>query len=269
LSLRRILRLCRGRARVLIVFRRMFRRRSRVLDSARAAVVRHMIRVSYNSLLHNRLVRIRCVDIRLIHVHHSRVVGEVPTSPLPACKADPAVAVSIVHAAVVTHVPAPVASMKSIPAAVPSPVGRRPESAEIWRRNPHAWHPVVVPFIVRIRPIAGCPHQVWLGANWLHIHGQRRGRKPDINTDAHLRMQRCSGNRHQKSKQNETHGSKQLHEQNPPGSFKPCPLSESPRSKQHWAWGYSVRLAAASMPGMVKQSLWFLLRCFANVRRLA
>ena len=71
-----VLRLGRGRSCVGLVFYRLLSGRGRVLNSARTAVVGDVIWVGHDACLHDALIYVSGVDIGLIHMHHSRVVGK-------------------------------------------------------------------------------------------------------------------------------------------------------------------------------------------------
>src|SRR5580658_1047816 len=119
-----------------------------MLNAAWTAVIRRTIITDDRILLNNRLVYISRVNETLIHMYHSSVVGKSTASPLAAGKANAAEPEPIVHAAIIAHLRAPIPIMESVIAVRPTPVGRRPQGAEIWRRYPRARHPVVVPIVV-------------------------------------------------------------------------------------------------------------------------
>ncbi len=177
-----------------------------VLNPSLAAVVRNMIGIGHNALLHNRRVDVRHVDDTHVHARHRGVVGKRSAPPLAARKPNAAESEAVVHAAVVSNCLAPVAVMESVLPVVPSPVRRCPQRAAIGSRHPRARYPVVISVVVGIRPIPWRPHQVRLRAHWLHIDGQHRRRKPDIDAYANAELSvRIRGNhRYQQSKQEKT-----------------------------------------------------------------
>src|SRR5262249_55947868 len=71
------------------------------------------------------------------------VVVEAVASPVAAEISDAPVAEAVVDAAVVTDVQAPVAAVEYEQAIVPAPVTRRPQRADVRRKNPRARHPIV------------------------------------------------------------------------------------------------------------------------------
>jgi hypothetical protein len=176
-------------------------RRSRVLNSAGTAVVSDMMRVGYDAGFDDCTVYIGGVNICLIHANHRRVIRKRVAAPFAACEPDATESEAVVHAAVVAHVLAPVTVMKSVLAAVPAPVRRCPHCAHVRGWHPRAWIPVVVPIVVGIRPVAGRPHQIWLGAYRLLIYGQSRRSEANIDGDAKLGMDRNCRNWYQQSKQ--------------------------------------------------------------------
>jgi len=119
-----------------------------VLNSARPAVVRYVIGIGHDVLLHNRLVYIGGMDDSHIHLRDRGVVGKVVATPLAAGKADSAEAEAVVDATVVAYVPAPIPIVESILSPCESPVGRRPQSALIGSRHPRAGNPEVVSVVL-------------------------------------------------------------------------------------------------------------------------
>ena len=141
-----------------------------MLNSAWTAVIRDVMRVGYNAGFNDCPVHISGVNVSLIHSNYRRVIRKRVAAPLAAGKPDAPESEAVVHAAVVAHVLAPVAVMKSVLTAVPTPVRRRPHRAHVRSRHPRAWIPVVVPIVVGIRPVSRRPHQVGLRTNRLLVH---------------------------------------------------------------------------------------------------
>ena len=77
------------------------RRAGGVLNATRTAVVGHVMRIGDDASLHHCPINVGSVNNGLIHMHDRGVIGKVATAPLAAGKADAAVAVAVVHAAVV------------------------------------------------------------------------------------------------------------------------------------------------------------------------
>jgi hypothetical protein len=127
-----------------------------VLNPAWTAVIGDVPVVGDGVSLHHRPVVVGDVDDAFIHVHDRGVVCKRIAAPLASGEADTSIAETIVHAAVVAHMAAPVAPMKHVAATGPAPVVRRPKRALIGSRNPGAGNPVVVP--VAPGPVAGNPH---------------------------------------------------------------------------------------------------------------
>jgi hypothetical protein len=122
------------------------------------------------------------------NMHHSGVIGKVSASPFAADKANAAIAVAVVHAAVVADMGTPVATMEDIESVIPAPIRRSPQVAGLRRRNPGSGNPVVA--VVAIGPVAGCPHQAGFGAWRLIIDRQRRRCKANADKNAGIRGSR-------------------------------------------------------------------------------
>jgi hypothetical protein len=97
-----------------------------VLNAVGAAAEGDMVGVGYARSLDDRAVNESGVDDGFIHMDHRGVVGKFIAAPLAAGKADAEIAATVVHAAVVAYVPAPVALIKAVLAAAPAPVAGRP-----------------------------------------------------------------------------------------------------------------------------------------------
>lgn len=121
-----------------------------------------------------------------INVPDCGVVFEEPAVPAATEKADPKVSKSIIDAAIIADVAAPVAWMPIIHAVVPSPVSGGPKSTDKGRGDPGSGYPEVA--VRTISPIAGDPDQAGIRARGLVIDEQRRRREPDA--DHHFRA-RC------------------------------------------------------------------------------
>ncbi len=85
-----------------------------VPDSAGTTAVRDVVVIDDRSITDNRLITIGVPNNSVVHMHHRGVVSEVVAAPLPTDKADSHVAEAVVDAAVVSHMPAPVAFVKDI-----------------------------------------------------------------------------------------------------------------------------------------------------------
>src|SRR5208282_4627863 len=83
------------------------------------------------------------VNIGHIDVGHGTVIAERAAVPGPPDIAHAAVAESIVDAAVVPHVGAPIPAVREEGATPPAPVARGPQRARIRRKHPGSGHPVV------------------------------------------------------------------------------------------------------------------------------
>src|SRR5208337_3353357 len=102
-----------------------------VPDAVGPAGVGHVALVDYGGFVDNGGVDIGVADDRVVHVHNRGVVGKSVVPPLTAGKADAHVAATVVHTAVVADVHSPVAFVVTVAAAVPVPVGGRPQGALI------------------------------------------------------------------------------------------------------------------------------------------
>ena len=95
---------------------------------------------------------------RSVYAYHCRVVTETVSIPSAAAITTTAVAVAVINTAIKTYVRPPVTGMKSVNAAVITPIGRRPVKAGIWRGYPNTRYPVIAAFIIIIGPITGLPY---------------------------------------------------------------------------------------------------------------
>ena len=202
--------LVRGYGGVPLVLGHPFLRAGLVADAARAAAEGHVAIPSNEASLHAPPVLEGFVDIPAVHMHYKGVIGEDPAAPLAAGKAEAAITVAVIHAAIVADVPAPVAGMEDIEAVRPAPVAGRPQSALIGRRNPRARNPVVA--VVAIGPVTGHPHQAGLRAVGLHIDRQLRRCNTDTDEDACVRR---NGDEHDNQRQQKpARGMQKFHKKN-------------------------------------------------------
>jgi hypothetical protein len=128
-------------------------------------------------VVNDRLVDIRVVNDRPVHMHDRGIVSKTAATPLTAGEADSHVAKPIVHAAVVADMRAPVAIMEKIVPTFKAPVRRGPQSAGIRRRHPGARNPIVA--IIAVGPVARRPHVSILRAIRLNVNRQYRRRNTD------------------------------------------------------------------------------------------
>src|SRR6185437_15850263 len=99
--------------------------------------------VHHRVLVHDSGVDVGIVDDGAVYVNHRGVIGKLTSAPLAAYKADTHVAVSVVDAAVVAHVHAPVSWVEQVNATRPAPVWGSPEGAFVRRGHPGTGHPVI------------------------------------------------------------------------------------------------------------------------------
>ena len=83
------------------------------------------------------------LDVAVAHVVDRAVVVEAVAIPIPALIASSRIAISIVNAAVVADVPAPVAIVVAIAVAVVSPPSGGPQITGLGWERPRTWNPVV------------------------------------------------------------------------------------------------------------------------------
>ncbi len=169
-----------------------------VADAVRAAAEGHVAVAGDQASIDTLVVLEGGVDVADVHMHDRGVVVEVVAAPLSAGKADAAVTEAIVHAAVVTDVPSPVALMKAIPATFPTPVGGRPQRAFIGSRHPGSGNPEVA--LVAVGPVTGGPHHARLHTGGLFVDGQGRWRYADYDLGA---GKRCRGNENDHQRQHQ------------------------------------------------------------------
>jgi hypothetical protein len=152
-----------------------------VINTTRTTRVSNVIVIDHSVVVNDRLVDIRVVDDRTVHVHNRRVVSEVTSAPFSTGKADTHVAKAVVHAAVESNVIAPIAVMKEIVAAFPSPVRGSPERTRVRRRYPRTRHPVIT--IWTVSPVARRPHQTLFRTWRLYVNWKYR--RSNTDTDKH------------------------------------------------------------------------------------
>jgi len=154
---------------VAVVMMLDFMRRSVVLDDNRAVVPFMILEVVFPA------IDIPHVDF--VDMPGARVVEEIVATPFAAFKAGPGVAVSIADSTVVANVGAPVARVKAVMAAFPSPISRGPEHAGCWRPYPRSGGPDVT--VRAVCPVAGSPQITGTGAHRLSIDRYRWGSDVD------------------------------------------------------------------------------------------
>jgi hypothetical protein len=203
-----------GGSYVLIVCGDQFLRRRGMLNATGASTIGNVVIVDDRVGVDDGSVDVDVGDDGLIHAHDRGVIGKLVSAPLAAGKADAHIAEAVIHAAVVADVGTPVALVKSVVAALPAPVGGRPQRTLIGSGHPGTGNPEVA--IVAPGPIAGGPQQVGLRAEWLFIDRQDRRRNTDTDPDGDLREQRGRNHRHKQSKQKQTCRAKQSHRKNLP-----------------------------------------------------
>src|SRR5580704_16509113 len=118
----------------------------------------------------HRIVHIRVVDHRPVHVDDGCVIRKAVAHPASAAKADAAVAKAVVHATVEADMRPPVSGMEDIHAATPAPITRRPQQPGLWRPNPHTGNPVIT--LIAIGPVARIPEIAISRANRLCVNRQ-------------------------------------------------------------------------------------------------
>jgi hypothetical protein len=161
-------------------------------DPVRTSIESHVPGVRNGVGTNDRLVHVSIANDVSIHTHHCRVVCKPAAAPFPADKADAHVAVAVINTAVVPDAIAPIAIVKNVVAAVPSPPCRRPERSLVGRRHPLPGNPVVS--VISIGPITGNPHPAFLRTGRLFVH--RQNRRSDRNGDRHS-AKRCRWNEQQ------------------------------------------------------------------------
>ena len=102
------------------------------------------------------------------------VVVEVAATPITAFVAEAYIPKTVVDAAIVADMSAPVAAVKAVAVMIEAPVAGRPKCALVGSLNPGAGHPVIA--LGRPGPVAGCPDIVVAGRIWLFVVGQGRRR---------------------------------------------------------------------------------------------
>src|SRR5215469_5494201 len=106
-------------------------------------------------LRHDDAILVHIGDTYGSEVRHCTVISEFPTPPLAADKADAAVAIAVVNAAVETNMRSPVARVPSVYSSFITPIARRPQQAGPRRLHPHARDPEVAR--IAVGPVAWGP----------------------------------------------------------------------------------------------------------------
>src|ERR1039458_7633176 len=151
-----------------------FRRQRPASDASRPVVAGTVIRNVDGGVVDDDRIRYRAViDLNVgdVHIVDGTVIVETISVPVPALIADSDVAESIVNAAVVADMSAPIAMVIAVPTADKSPISRCPQIAHLRRPRPRAGHPVVT--FRSIAPISGRPQIAIAGAVRLRIFRQR------------------------------------------------------------------------------------------------
>ena len=91
-------------------------------------------------------------------------------APITTLVAEADVTKTVVDAAVVADVSAPIAAIEAVAVVKETPVARGPERALVGSLNPSAGHPVET--FRSPGPIAWCPNEVIAGSRWLVVIGQ-------------------------------------------------------------------------------------------------
>ena len=155
-------------------------------NSIRAAVEAGVSVVDDCRVVDDCLIHVDVRNYGRVHGYCCCVVREGAAAPFAAGKTAAAVAESVVHAAIEADLRPPIAFMECVITSVsPAPVPRCPEIARLRCSDPGARDPIVVANAIP-GPIAGCPHEIGLGARWLHVHRKCRRLDVDANADREL-----------------------------------------------------------------------------------
>src|SRR5580692_7799769 len=175
--------------------------------SARPSVEAHM--VVHGDIVNNRAIHVRIVNHRRIDVHDGRVVRKHSAIPASADEANPAVAEPIIDPSIETDVRSPIAGVKKVSPAAPTPIPGRPEQSHGWSHNPRSRHPVIP--IRAIRPVAGRPEVACSWTDGLLVNRQRR--RADVYGNANTNL--CGRPRwhenHYQRKQNQSKNAASAH----------------------------------------------------------
>jgi len=140
-------------------------------NAAVSTVVTHMV---IGVVVDDRRV-IRVVNIGDVYVVRLTVIEEVIVIPSSTFVASTVIAVTVVNPTVEADFGAPVAFVKQVPIAAPTPIRGSPEVADFRCFHPGSRNPVIVVFAVS--PIAGRPQVSIAGAERLLVNRQRRRTK--------------------------------------------------------------------------------------------
>jgi hypothetical protein len=145
-------------------------------DAARSVVTDACVCDVDGSVVHDNRIRHRAVvnlDVGDVgYVVDGAVVVETIAVPVAALVANADVAKTVVNAAVVADVPAPISVVVAVSATGVAPISGSPKIAGLGRTRPRAGHPIVA--LRRIAPISGRPEIAVAGAVGLRVFGERR-----------------------------------------------------------------------------------------------
>ena len=125
-------------------------------------------------ILAERIIDVGVVDNRLIHMRYSSVVLEGVATPSAAPVTVSGVAITVINASVKTDRRSPVTLVKRVSTVSPTPPSRGPKQTDPWRRDPHAWDPIIIVVIVVPAPITRSPDMSCDRTGRLHDYRQRR-----------------------------------------------------------------------------------------------
>ncbi len=130
-------------------------------------------------VVHRRIVDHGPVDIGVvhngsIHIRHRGVVPEMPTIPFTTAISYTTITKPIVHPAIKTNMRPPITTMPAIISTGKTPITRRPQKADSWRRSPITWYPIVTVFISTPCPITRHPEITIGRTGGLNVNRDRR-----------------------------------------------------------------------------------------------
>src|SRR5450631_4568951 len=149
---RRVLSLFRSRIDVPFTDCGQLRRRGLRMNAV-AAVVAHAID---GDVVNDGFV-VHIGNVHAADVVDGTVVVKMAAPPVAALVAIAAVSIAVIHAAVKSHLRAPVAGMPEKYRALHSPVPRRPEIIGLRRQHPRSRHPVIVLVVIAPSPVSRGP----------------------------------------------------------------------------------------------------------------
>ncbi len=197
-----MLRLRRHRRKMPLACERLLLPRRTRADSTIPAVVADPI---YRDVVVDHRGVVNVMNIRDVHIVHRPVIEKPAAIPASAIVAVAEISIPVIDAAVETNLRSPISLIEKISIAAISPIPGSPEISDPRRAHPRSRHPVVVPEIVVVSPVAGRPEEPFPRTKRLLIHRQRRRSKGHRKNNSRSRTRRHSQHHRRQNYKREHH----------------------------------------------------------------